>query len=91
MQCRSCGTEIADKAIICFRCGGATKDPVRQPYVAKRRSLLPLISAGMLLVVAGAGVTVFSADPTVDIAGASAAAAGLGVSAAAVIRRLRQR
>ena len=30
MQCRSCGTEIADKAIICFRCGAGTTDPVRQ-------------------------------------------------------------
>lgn len=26
MQCRSCGTEIADKAIICFRCGAPTLD-----------------------------------------------------------------
>jgi hypothetical protein len=31
MQCRSCGTEIADKAIVCYRCGAATTDPVRQP------------------------------------------------------------
>jgi uncharacterized membrane protein YvbJ len=26
MQCRQCGTEIADKALICFRCGAATTD-----------------------------------------------------------------
>ena len=90
MQCRSCGTEIADKAIICFRCGAATKDPVRQPYVAKRASLLPL-KAGLLLVVAGAGVTVFSADPTIDIGGATAAVAGAGMSAVTLFRRLRQR
>jgi len=31
MQCRSCGTEIADKAIICYRCGAGTTDPVRKP------------------------------------------------------------
>lgn len=31
MICRSCGTEIADKAIVCYRCGAATTDPVRQP------------------------------------------------------------
>jgi hypothetical protein len=30
MQCRSCGTEIADKAIVCYRCGAATTDPVRK-------------------------------------------------------------
>ena len=27
MVCRSCGTEIADKALICFRCGTATSEP----------------------------------------------------------------
>ena len=26
MNCRHCGTEISDKAIICFRCGRATAD-----------------------------------------------------------------
>ena len=31
MLCKHCGTEIADKAIICFRCGAGTTDPVRQP------------------------------------------------------------
>ena len=27
MVCRNCGTEIADKALICFRCGTATSEP----------------------------------------------------------------
>jgi hypothetical protein len=27
MICRQCGTEIADKALICYRCGRATTDP----------------------------------------------------------------
>lgn len=31
MQCRNCGTEIADKAIVCFRCGQGTTDPARKP------------------------------------------------------------
>ncbi len=91
MNCRACGTEIADKAIICFRCGAATTDPVRQPYVAKRRSLLPLIGFGLALMIGGIGATVISPDPTVDTAGAAAAAAGLGVSAVPFMRRLRQR
>lgn len=38
MQCRKCGTEIADKALICFRCGAATTDPVYQPPATRRRS-----------------------------------------------------
>ena len=26
MLCRNCGTDIADKALICFRCGTATTE-----------------------------------------------------------------
>jgi len=29
MICRHCGTDIADKALICYRCGNPTADPVR--------------------------------------------------------------
>jgi uncharacterized membrane protein YvbJ len=31
MICKQCGTEIADKAIVCYRCGTATTEPVRKP------------------------------------------------------------
>jgi hypothetical protein len=31
MICRTCGTEIAEKALICYKCGNATTDPVVQP------------------------------------------------------------
>ena len=31
MICKHCGTDIADKAIICYRCGTPTTDPVRKP------------------------------------------------------------
>jgi hypothetical protein len=27
MTCRNCGATIADKAIVCYRCGTATADP----------------------------------------------------------------
>jgi uncharacterized membrane protein YvbJ len=27
MTCAHCGTEIADKALICYRCGRATTEP----------------------------------------------------------------
>jgi inner membrane protein involved in colicin E2 resistance len=35
MRCANCGTEIADKAIVCFRCGQATVAPVRKPAQLK--------------------------------------------------------
>jgi hypothetical protein len=36
MICRNCGTDIADKAIVCFRCGAGTTDPVRKPANVRR-------------------------------------------------------
>jgi len=31
MQCRTCHAEIADKALICYRCGAPTTDAKYQP------------------------------------------------------------
>jgi hypothetical protein len=54
MICRNCGTEIADKAIVCYRCGTGTSDPVRSAAVVRPRRgrLLPL-AALVLLVLLG--------------------------------------
>jgi hypothetical protein len=61
MQCRNCGTEIADKAIVCYRCGTATTDPVRSPVPIQARrgagpplaaAVVPLLVALVLLVLA---------------------------------------
>jgi uncharacterized membrane protein YvbJ len=53
MQCRQCGTEIADKAIVCYRCGAATTDPVRKAVPARpRRSLLSSVLAAVVLLLA---------------------------------------
>ena len=53
MICRQCGTEIADKAIVCYRCGTATTDPVRRPVqIRKRRNPLLSTAALVLLVLA---------------------------------------
>ena len=37
MKCRECGTEIAEKALICFRCGASVQEAVHKPYVAKKK------------------------------------------------------
>ena len=37
MQCANCQTEIADNALICFRCGAATSDRRREPATLQRR------------------------------------------------------
>ena len=58
MICTNCGTEIADKALICYRCGRATSEPrVQAPaggslFDRPRRSRRPLaaLMAALLLV-----------------------------------------
>ena len=54
MQCRNCGTEIAEKAIICYRCGTATTDPVRAPAPLRRRRnpIVSLVIAVILVLLA---------------------------------------
>ncbi|MQA31421.1 MAG: hypothetical protein GEU82_16570 [Luteitalea sp.] len=37
MNCRNCGTEIADKALICYRCGISTTEARFKPHVPARR------------------------------------------------------
>jgi hypothetical protein len=90
MLCKSCGTEIADKALICFRCGAATTDPVRQPFVAKKRSLIPLIIFGLLLLLGGAATAVVSPDSQVDTIAGLVAGVGFGCMALPVMLRLRK-
>lgn len=75
MLCRSCGTEIADKALICFRCGAATTDPVRQPYVKKRSPWNGLL-AGLAMLAGGVGALFVAPDGAGDIA--AGAVAGMG-------------
>ena len=59
MKCRSCGTEIADKALICYRCGAATTDAKYQPVDLRasgrrRRSrmIAIVIAIALLLLIA---------------------------------------
>lgn len=54
MVCRQCGTEIADKAIVCFRCGTGTTDPVRKPAAIRPRRgrILPLVALILLVLLA---------------------------------------
>ena len=54
MICRHCGTEIADKAIVCYRCGAGTTDPVRRPAAvrARRGRALPAVALVVLVLLA---------------------------------------
>jgi hypothetical protein len=55
MVCQNCGTEIADKAIVCFRCGQGTVAPLRKPAPpppSRWRSVAALLALVLLALVA---------------------------------------
>lgn len=56
MTCRECGSAIADRALICYRCGAATTAPrTRPPGVspAKGPWRLPALAGLVVLMAAG--------------------------------------
>jgi hypothetical protein len=54
MKCRQCGSEIADKALVCYRCGAATSEPKFQaPGPRQRRSSLRLVTGVLAVVLLG--------------------------------------
>ncbi len=66
MTCRHCGTDIADNALICYRCGHATTEPVRQPPATgrlRRRAPVGVVAVALVALVL-AGLTLGQAgDP----------------------------
>jgi hypothetical protein len=91
MQCRNCGTEIADKAIVCFRCGVGTTDPVRKPVPIKPVGRGMSLVAGivpLLLALAALAVSEASGYPReLDMAAVILASVGILVLIARLLRR----
>jgi hypothetical protein len=56
MKCRSCGTEIAANALICYKCGTATSEPRIQPPAARPRRSRGLVAGLIALGLALAAV-----------------------------------
>jgi hypothetical protein len=59
MQCKYCGAQIADKALICYKCGNATTEPrIKPPDEGpilgghRRRSRLPYIAIVVIILLA---------------------------------------
>jgi uncharacterized membrane protein YvbJ len=57
MICKHCGTEIAEKALICYRCGRSTTEPRVAPptdgslFERPRRSRAGIVAAVVMAVV----------------------------------------
>ena len=57
MHCRNCGAEIADKALICYRCGTATTEAKYKPAESRGGSRGGLIATVLAIaIVAAAGL-----------------------------------
>jgi hypothetical protein len=49
MKCRKCGTEIAEKALICYRCGTATTEAKFKPARVRRSKRPVALIAAVVL------------------------------------------
>ena len=69
MKCTNCQTEIADNALICYRCGKATKEPRIKPpsegslFEHRRRSRMPIVIVVILVILALLAVWYFLMGP----------------------------
>ena len=65
MKCKQCGTEIAEKALICYKCGAATTDPVHQPPSSgqPRSRVNFIVTFVALLLLAGVAVVLARSSP----------------------------
>jgi hypothetical protein len=75
MTCRQCGTEIAEKALICYRCGTATTAPrIAPPPARPARGPMPLIVALIVIIATAVLAVPQLPEGTMQIAGYGAAA-----------------
>jgi hypothetical protein len=63
VKCRKCSAEIADKAIVCYRCGTPTEDlpAVSAPPPPSRRSNLKWLLFWVLVVAAALAIYFYAA------------------------------
>ena len=91
MQCRNCGTEIADKAIVCYRCGVGTTEPLRKPATLPSARTGPPLVAGILPLIlalaALAGAQASGYPKELDVAAAVLATVGVLMLITRLLRR----
>jgi hypothetical protein len=95
MTCKNCGTEIADKALICYRCGQATFEAKRQPaQISGGSRRYGAVIVGLLLIMVAAGMLMGGVDKMespLNEAPFVVAVLGLLIAAWGVVRRFLRR
>jgi hypothetical protein len=91
MICKNCGTEIADKAIVCYRCGTATTEakykPAAVPKAGSRTVLFVTLLAVILIALAVAYIEFSRGEQAGTVSGVGVAVALIVVVARAIMRR----
>ncbi len=59
MKCRQCGTEISDKALICYRCGTAVTEAVHKPAEVKKTKRPVVVYVIFVILVMAAIIIMF--------------------------------
>jgi hypothetical protein len=93
MICRNCGIEIADKALICYRCGTATTEARYRPPAASSSKRRPTLVAGVLALAAVIALVfgLVSADQGIRTTAFVAAVVALVAAILLGVRRLSGR
>jgi hypothetical protein len=92
VNCRACGAEIADKAIVCYRCGAPTADlPSVTVTPPRRPSNVAAILVMVLIIVAGAVLIPMTRPGSIERIGAWVVAWIVILVAMSRLRRRRGR
>ena len=68
MQCRNCGAQIADKALICYRCGTATTEAKYKPVeLRSKKSRMPLVAVLVVVLIAIALLAIYRPEWLADV------------------------
>jgi len=91
MKCRQCGTDIAEKALICYKCGTATTEARHAPVpIAERRRppAFALLVSLIVLLLLGVYIGETGTTAAIRTSGWSvAAAAALGLAGRLLVGR----
>jgi hypothetical protein len=86
VACRVCGAEIADKALICYRCGAATAAPALKPAHSPRSAATLVATVLALVVLSGAALFLQETAQAAPVRSAAWIVLGVAVVLAVVFR-----
>jgi uncharacterized membrane protein YvbJ len=90
MICKQCGTEIADRALICYRCGTATTEARVKPAAIRPKRRAGLVPAALAMIVLVLAALYMGQTQTGDVPRVVAAVV-IGLALIVILGRLFRR